>query len=79
MNYKINFIFKQSVLHINRTAILKYIIKQIMWQLCIRLMYGMAFECELRYKKTISIEKLKYILLLFVIINIILNLIFVIV
>ncbi len=28
-------------------------------QLCIRLIYGMAFECELRYKKTISTEKLK--------------------
>ncbi len=30
----------------------------VLWQLCIRLIYGMAFECELRYKKTKSTEKL---------------------
>ncbi len=40
-------------------------------QLCIRLIYGMAFECELRYKKTISTEKLKiyYVLSLLFLIN----------
>ncbi len=24
----------------------------VLWQLCIRLIYSMAFECELRYKKS---------------------------
>ncbi len=39
----------------------------VLWQLCIRLIYRMAFECELRYKKTIPKEKLKYYLSLFLI------------
>ncbi len=31
----------------------------VLWQLCIRLIYGLAFESELRYKKSESAEKLK--------------------
>ncbi len=31
----------------------------VLWQLCIRLIYEMAFECELRYKKSKSTEQLK--------------------
>ncbi len=31
----------------------------VLWQLCIRLIYGMAFECELRYNNSKSTEKLK--------------------
>ncbi len=41
----------------------------VLWQLCIRLIYGMAFEYGLRYKKTIFEENLKiyYLSLLFLI------------
>ncbi len=45
----------------------------VLWQLCIRLIYGMAFECELRYNKS----KYKNILFVkFIIVNINFTLIF---
>ncbi len=48
----------------------------VLWQLCIRLIYRMAFECELRYKN--NIQRKTEILFKFVIFNINYNLIFVI-
>ncbi len=46
--YYITFNMTENVLEIS-----------VLWQLYIRLIYGMAFECELRYKKTQSTDKLK--------------------
>ncbi len=41
----------------------------VLWQLCIRLIYGMAFECELHYKKSKE-NKTYYLLSLLLLISV---------